>query len=358
VTARPLALLLVVPLLAAACHGKRAEEVETEAAVAVEVAHPRQGTLTAVIHATGTVEAAPGADWTVTAPASAKVAAVHGAPGDHLRKGTLVVRFEAPSLKADLATRSGDLSQAQARLENARRNHARLSELLEKGIASRKEVEDAHKDLLDAEAALRQATGTKEAAAELAAQATAEAPFDGTVVQRWHNPGDLVDANEHVLRLVDLRRLQVTAAIPVADATRVIVGRPARVTVPGSKEGVELAAKVASGPAIVDSATGTTSVRLSLSATLPVETPVEVAIDAEEKTNAVIVPATAVLREEDKTTVFVVDATQHVHKRPVVVGLASGDEVEIVSGLQPTDTVVVKGMEDLPDGALVTVEKE
>jgi len=206
VIARRVAGLLLVPLLAAACHRPQAEEMETQAAVPVEVAHPRQGTLTAVIHATGTVEAAPGADWTVTAPAAARVAEVHGAAGDRVRRGTLLVRLEAPTLKADLATRAGALAQAQARIDNARRNHVRLTGLLEKGIASRKDVEDARKELLDAEADVREATQTHAAAAELAAQAQARAPFDGTVVQRWHNAGDLIDANEHVLRLVDLRR--------------------------------------------------------------------------------------------------------------------------------------------------------
>src|SRR5262249_61275487 len=104
----------------------------------------------------------------------------------------------------------------------------RLSTLLEKGIASRKEVEDARKDLLDAESAVRTSTQTHAAAADLAERATPAAPFSGVVAERWHNPGDVIDANEHVLRVVDLKRLQVTAAVPVADATRVVMGHADR----------------------------------------------------------------------------------------------------------------------------------
>src|SRR6185503_13767209 len=141
------------------------------------------GTITAYVRVTGLIEPAPGADWTATAPDKALVTEIRYAPGDYVRQGAVVARFDAPPLRADVATRSSEQSQARARLDNARRNHERLSTLLEKGIA-----------------------------------------------ERWHNPGDVIDANEHVLRVVDLRRLQVTAAVPVADALRVVVGHAARVT--------------------------------------------------------------------------------------------------------------------------------
>src|SRR5262249_23682081 len=159
--------------------------------------------ITARVHATGVVEAAPGAEWTAAPPQPARVAEVLAAPGDVVHKGTPVVRFDAPQLHADLATRGGELAQAETRLENARRNHERLAQLLEKGIASRREVDEARKELLDAEAAVKGSTQARAAAAALAEQTTAVAPFDGVVAQRWHQPGDQVDAHEHVLRLVD-----------------------------------------------------------------------------------------------------------------------------------------------------------
>src|SRR5205814_6722680 len=115
---------------------------------------------------------APGRAGTVTAPDKAPVSAIRYATGDVVREGAVVARFDAPPLRADLATRSSEASQAQARLDNTRRNHTRLSTLLEKGIASRKEVEDARKELLDAEAAVRESGQTRAAAADLAARAT------------------------------------------------------------------------------------------------------------------------------------------------------------------------------------------
>jgi RND family efflux transporter MFP subunit len=352
VTRLPLALGLTV--LLAACHKAPPEDVATTAAVPVQVVAARLGTITAYVRVTGTVDPGPGGDWTVTAPEKARVTEIRFATGDLVRRGAVVARFDAPPLRSDLATRSSEASQARARLDNARRNYDRLSTLLEKGIASRKEVEDARKELLDAESAVRESGQTRAAAADLAARATPVAPFSGIVAERWHSPGDVIDANEHVLRIVDPTHLQVTAAVPVAEAPRVVVGHAVRVTIPGSE--AEIAGRVAGAPAAVDAATGTAAVRVALLGTLPVGTPVEVAIVAEERANALIVPAAAVVRDEDKTSVFVVGADSKAHRRAVVVGLTSGDEVQIVSGVREGEKVVVKGQDELPDGATVTVE--
>ncbi len=341
--------------LAAGCRQHPAEEVETTAAVPVQVAVAHLGTLTAVVRATGTVEPAPGAEWIVTAPEKARVAEIRFAAGDAVRRGSVVARFDAPPLRSDLATRSSEVTQARARLDNTRRNFDRLSTLLEKGIASRKEVEDARKEMLDAEAAVRESGQTRAAASDLASRAAPLAPFNGVVAERWHNPGDVVDANERVLRVVDLRRLQVTAAVPVADAPRIAAGRAARVTPPGGRD-VEMAGTVAGTPAVVDPATGTAAVRIAIRGSLPVGTPVAVSITAEERPGALIVPAAALLRDEDETAVFVVGPDGKAHRRKVVVGLVTPDEVQVLSGLREGEQVVVKGQDELPDGAAVTVE--
>jgi membrane fusion protein (multidrug efflux system) len=264
------------------------------------------------------------------------------------------VSFDSPQLRTDLASRSGELAQARAKLENAQRGYDRLSKLLERGIASRRELEDARKELDDAQAALETATAARSGAAELSGRAQAKAPFDGIVAQRWHNPGDLVEANEHVLRLVDPKRLEVEAAVPAGDAARIAIGRPARVGVAGSAAGsASASASVVSHPALVDPATGTAGVRLRLETALAVGTPVEVEIAAEEEHDALVVPASAVVTEGDLSAVFVVDAKKHAQRRTVTLGVRNAGEVQVRSGLKAGEVVVVKGAQELPDGALV-----
>jgi multidrug resistance efflux pump len=128
------------------------------------------------------------------------------------------------------------------------------------------------------------------------------------VAHRAHNPGDLVEAaaSDPVLRVVDPTRMQVTASVPVADLTRIDIGQPARVLVPGAEPDSSEGARVISRPAAVDTATGTATVRLSLDAAtrLTAGTPVQVEIETEEHKGVVIVPVGP--HEDEKTSVYVV----------------------------------------------------
>src|SRR4029079_3309414 len=123
-----------------------------------------------------------------------------------------------------------------------------------------------------------------------AGRTVVRAPFAGVVVQRHHNPGDVVEAasGDPVLRLVDPRRVEVVAAVPLADVTRVKTGAEGRLP---SQEGVTL--RVVTRPAAVDAASGTAPVRLAFKgalAGLPVGLPVPVDIDAEVRTGVLTVP--------------------------------------------------------------------
>jgi RND family efflux transporter MFP subunit len=354
---------VLAAVLAAAwgCHKAPKEEIETETAVDVEVKPARVDTIRAVITATGTVEPAPGADMTITAPAPARIVEMPKAEGDAVRRGDLLVRFDAPSLRADAATRAGERAQAEARLENARKSYARLSTLLERGIAAKKEVEDARREVDEATAAVRQSTNTLAAASDLAGRAVARATFSGVVAHRWHNPGDMVDASasDPVLRVVDPSRLQVQAQVSVGELPRITVGSTARVTVPGAPEDLAAPGKVVSRPAAVDVASGTATVRLTVSGSkLAVGTPVKVEILAEEHKDVVVVPSAAVLHEEDKTYVFVVGPDKKAHRKEVTVGIVAGEDAEIRSGVAVSEQVVVRGQEELPDGAAVTIAAE
>jgi len=355
VTARGAAALALAAALGA-CRGRPPEEVATTEAVDVEVVSARTGTIRSVLRATGTVEPAPGADWTITAPGPARIAEMPKAEGDRVRLGDLLVRFDAPALRSDASARSADASQAKATLENARANHERLTLLLQKGIASRKEVEDARRELRAAEAALQGAGAAAQGAAEIAGRAVVRARFAGVVAKRSHEPGDIVDgaAGDPVLRVIDPAHLQITVAIPAGDLPRIVVGRSARVTAPGGGDPWD--GRVLSLPAAVDPVTGTATVRVSAPPNLAVGLPVEVEILAEEHANVVLVPAPAVVEEDGKASVFVVGKDGKAQRRQVSRGIATPDDAEITTGLAAGETVIVKGHAGLPDGATVTVE--
>jgi RND family efflux transporter MFP subunit len=353
--------LFGLPLMAtlvclAGCSHETAEEVESETVVPVTTAAAAIGTIRATIDVTGTITAAPGADQLVIAPQAGRIAEITKAEGDPVRAGDLLVRFEIPTLAADVASRKAELTRAQARLEKARAAQARAHDLFDRGVAARREVEEADRELADAQAGLPEAEATLKAAETTAGLSTVRARFSGVVAKRLHNPGDLVEAtaSDPVLRVVDPRRLEVTASVPIPDVARIVVGAHGQMANPGG--GSTIVLKVVSRPAVVDPGTAAVPLRLAFvsRATPPIGTPVQVNIDAEEHRDVVLVPAQSVVHEGDETAVFVAVGEQ-AQRRAVTLGLSNAKQVEITSGVKSGEAIIVTGQAGLPDGAKITV---
>jgi RND family efflux transporter MFP subunit len=353
-----LVVLAVAFATVVACSKQTAEETESEAPVPVKVATATTGSIRGVLHATGVVTPAPDGEMIVIAPEAGRIAEIPHAEGERVAKGTLLVRFEIPSLQAEVQRQSAEVQRAQAALANARANQTRQRELFERGIAARKDVEDADRGVADAEAAVGQAEASRAAAMTAASRATVRAAFDGVVAKRFHNPGDLVEpaASDPVLRVIDQRRLEVVASVPLSESPRLVVG--ARGWLKAGVAGApDLALKIVSRPAQVEQGTATIPVRLAFVApvNMPAGTPVQVDIDAEQHTNVVIVPAAALVREGEETSVFVATGDK-AQRRPVKIGLADGSDIEVVSGVKAGEMVIVEGQAGLPDGAKITID--
>ena len=353
----PLVLLIVLALAQGACSKATPDDVESETVVPVKTAPATVGTIVAQVHATGVVAPAPGAELIVVAPEPARIVAIPKAEGDIVRRGDVLVRFEIPSATAEASKQRAEISRAQARLTNARAVQARARDLFDRGVAARKEVEQAAREVADAEADLASAQAAAAAAETVAARSVVRAAFDGIVARRSHNPGDLVEAaaGDAVLRVIDPRRLEVAASVPIADAPRVKVGAPAHIENGAGGTAVP-PLRVVSHPASVEQGTATVPVRLAFTspAAYPDGTPVQVAIDADTRTGVVLVPASAIVHEGEQTAVFVV-AGGKAQRRSVVTGVETADAVEITSGVKAGDTVIVEGQNGLPDGARVSV---
>lgn len=351
--------LLAASVVISGCGHKTVEEVETSAAPAVTTVIVSPRTVEGVVSATGLVSAAPGADWTITAPEAARIVELPKAEGDRVKPGDLLVRFEIPSLSTDVSAREGEVQQAQARVDNAQASVTRLTTLVEHGVAAQKELEDARRELAESRAALSQAQSARRNAGVLQARTIVRARFAGVIAKRAHNPGDMVEAgaSDVILRVIDPSRLQVAAAVAIPDLQRVQVGQPVRILVPGS-DAAE-AGRVLTRPAAVDSGGVTADVRIAFGAPtrLAAGTPVRVEIVAEQHPNALAVPADAVLHENDAAFVMVAGGDNKAHRRTVTLGLATPSQIEVTGGLEAGEAVITQGQQGLPDGAPITVAK-
>jgi membrane fusion protein (multidrug efflux system) len=353
-----LGIVVLVLAATAGCSKPAVEETVSETVVPVMTAPAVTGPIRGRVHATGLVSPAPGGELVVVAPEAARIVDIPHAEGDRVRQGDILVRFEIPNTAAEVQKQVAEVARAQAALANAKANQIRARELFGRGIAARKDVEDADRAVADAEAAVAQAEAARAAANLVAARSVVRATFDGVVAKRYHNPGDLVEpvSADPVLRVIDPRRLEVVASVPLADSPRIMVGAPAHLTAVAAGA-PEVRLKVLSRPAAVEVGTATIPVRLAFNAptNFPAGTPVEIEIDAERHPNAVLIPAPALVREGEETAVFVVNGDK-AERRAVQIGLTDGEHIEIVSGVKAGDMVIVDGQAGLPDGAAIRID--
>ena len=363
-----LIILLAAFLTFPACRRAASRESEPEPAIPVVVEPVRLGNIRASISATGVVTTLPGATYAVIATQShPNAAAALGAPaariaeitknvGDPVKSGEMLVRFEFPSLRAQRSVNEAAMKAADLRVRQAQLAQARIRTLVAKGAASRSEQEDADRDLVAAEAELAVAKAALGAVEAQSGSTIIRAPFDGTVTERLHDPGDTVRADESdpILRLIDPRQVQVSATLPVADASRFVVGATARTIAEGQTTPDLL--RVATRPA---PESGAKTVEVTLAFDTPTEltpgTQVGIEIDAEQRSNVPLVPAVAVVRDNPAEPTVVVAAGSVAQRRPVVIGLVDGENIEILSGLKPGELIITQGHSTLRDGTPISV---
>ena len=348
---------MLLAVVAAGCGRAKApdETVESDAPVLVHVAKAGPSTVSVHVKAPGTTVSAPGAEIVITAPMQGRVAALPHGEGDRVKAGDLLVQFEIPSLAADLATRQSALAQARARVANAQAARDRLAGLLARGIAARKEVDDAERDLAEAQAAVQEASAGLEAARQLQARQHVTAPFDGVVVRRLHNPGDLVDASasDPILRFADPSRSEVEAMVSATAVPQIKAGEPAVVTGAG---GITWKATVACTPAAIDTATSSARVRLTL------DEAARPASGSRSKPPSSSPPMRRRLRcpprrssGRARRSRSMSSPTARRFGATRSPGWCRMKSIEILKGVTAGETVIVDGLDGLPDGAKVSV---
>jgi multidrug efflux pump subunit AcrA (membrane-fusion protein) len=87
---------------------------------------------------------------------------------------------------------------------------------------------------------------------------------------------------------------------------------------------------------------------------LAVDMPLQLDIDAEERTDTVLIPAEAVVREGSETVIFVASGSR-AERRSVKTGIEDAARIEITDGLRAGELVITRGHVGLTDGAAVTV---
>jgi len=372
-------LVAVVASIGGACRRDTPQAAERQETVVPVGAVPAQrAAIRAVLHVSGIVVPAQGGEFLLFAPEPTRLVDVMKAAGDMVKSGDILARFDLASAAQNVSRLSADLAAAEAQLESTRVNRERVRGFVDRGLVARRDLDAAERDFVDAQESVSRARAALAAAQAGAGRAVVRAPFDGIVVSRAHNPGDMVvSTTDPILRIVDPRRLEVIASIPRPDQSRVVTGATARVAAGGTEQvrltvvgRADLSTALPAGAnatagatansqasaATPDSTTDAVAFRLVFAepSKLAVDMPVQLDIDAEERSDTVLIPTEAIVRDGKEAAVFVA-VEARAERRRVKTGIEDAARTEITEGVRAGELVITRGHVGLTDGAVITV---
>ncbi|MDP9268900.1 MAG: efflux RND transporter periplasmic adaptor subunit [Acidobacteriota bacterium] len=326
----------------------------------VTVAKVERGVIAQELTVSGNLTAVPNRDAKLAALVAGRIAKMLVTEGDRVQQGQLLVVLESQPLLDQARQAEATVAQAKANLENARLAAQREEGLLLRGIASRKEVEDARTQLAVNQAAVRLAEAALSAARAQVGRAMIRAPFDGTVVRRFLGIGEQVDGTgaQPVIEVANIDTLELLGSVPSSRLQVLHAGQQVTFQTPEATD-TSFTATVAAVLPAVDPATNNGTVRLAIDNRkhqLKLGTYLSLALPVKESGTQLIVPRQAIYPDESgEPHVYKVTGDNAVSVA-VEVGIETKDKAEIRSGVNEGDTVIVNGGYGLPEKSKVHVK--
>jgi RND family efflux transporter MFP subunit len=310
------------------------------------------------VSARGVVEIAPGAHALVASQAIGHVVSLKVREGQRVTRGEVLAEVDARQVSDSAQQAEAALAAAEVGVQNARISAERAARLLDAGIASRQEVDDAQARLRSAEAASWGAKATLEVSRRAVTFATVRSPLEGVVLRALRGPGDLVDGTPAtpIVDVGDPSQLNLLINVTPAQLIALALDQHGEAlfdALPGKSWPV----LVFSVSPAVDPVTGLGQARLRFDAA-PVMPPIglagEARVEVSAPTEVLTVPETALRGSASGGFEVLRCEGGLAHLAEVQVGERFGARVEIIEGLDAGTTIVSADVLGLDDG--VTLE--
>lgn len=283
--------------------------------------------------------------------------------GAKVRKGEVLAVIATPEVDQQLAQARAARDQAAASLDLAKTSAERWEALRKKDAVTQQELNERTSAYTQAQASLAAADANVKRLAELEQFKNVTAPFDGVVTHRNVEVGDLVDASNGatsgraLFTMAQTDPLRVYVYVPQSFSQRIKVGEKVTVTQ------TELAGQTFNGAVVrtagaIDAATRTLQMEVDLpnkDGKLLAGSYVQVALPVDGASSALTVPSNVILYRPEGTKLALLENGGHVKLQLVSIGHDLGDKLEILSGLQTSDTIVLNPPDSLADGDTVYV---
>lgn len=290
------------------------------------------------------------------------ITAMHVKIGDKVEKGQLLVSIASQDISAKHAQADAMVTQAEAVMENAKKDYERYKILFSQQSASQKELDNITLQYRSAQAQVVAAKEMRKEAGANMAYVNLTAPFSGIITQKTANAGSLANPGMPLLTLERAGSYQVSAYATEGQINLLHTGMPLTVTISTTNKTLH-----ASISQISQSAENTGGQYL-VKANIPdnetsnlypgsfanVSIPIKHQISGEDA--QVRVPVSAIVRQDELSGIYTVSNDKRGMLRWLRLGKTQGSEVQVLSGLSPNDAFISSANGRLYNGVPVKVK--
>lgn len=343
---------ILIAALLAGC-GHEAPRSEAGRPVAVHAVTAGSSRTARIVEAAGSLRAQ--GEAVLSGKVMGSVIEIRKQAGESVRRGEVLIVIDARDVLGQIGQAEGSLAQAKAAMVLAETNLKRFEQLRSRGSASQLELDQARFQYETTKGAVQQAEGAVATASSYKSYAEISSPFDGRIVDRYCDVGDLAAPGRPLIKVEDASRIRLHVSLPESELALALPGGIVPVNVPalGDRRFDGTIAEVV--PA-VDAATRTFLVKLDL----PADPLLRSGLYAKAyfrggPRSALRVPRAAVLTRGGLTGIFVADGDRATF-RLVTVADGAGDSVEVLSGLREGARIIIAPPPALEEGSPLEVQ--
>jgi membrane fusion protein (multidrug efflux system) len=316
----------------------KTEESVASAPLPVEVVSPRKAEILATYHATANI--ASDVDAQVTARVNGETTEILVEEGDQVKAGQLLARLDGERLRLEM-------QQAKANLDKTTREYERFINLHDRGLVSSTTFDGMKFDMdsLQASFELKQLNYN---------YTFIRAPISGVVSARNIKIGQHVNAGDPTFRITDTSDLIAYLEIPQSELAKFSADHDADVRV-DAMPGQSFKATIVRISPTIDARSGTFRVTARIdnqNGDLAPGMFGRFEIAYEKHADAMLIPADAVLQEDNVSVVYIADDGEAV-RRTIKTGIVKDGNIEVLSGLDGSERIIVTGQNGLRDGSKV-----
>jgi RND family efflux transporter MFP subunit len=297
----------------------------------------------------------------IYARTSGYVKAWHTDIGAHVHRGELLAEIETPEVDRQLSQAKADLATARANLALSQTTNERWQGLLKTQSVSQQDADEKSGDAAAKQASTDAAAENVERLNDLESFKRLLAPFDGIVTARNTDVGSLINAGQssgtELFRVSDTTRLRIYAQVPEAYAGSIQLGLKADLHF-SERPGKTYEATAVNTSHALDPTARTLQVELQLDNTQGELFPgayAEVHFKLPSNGQTMRLPANTVIFRAAGMQVATVDPQSHIKLKSISQGRDFGKTVEVLSGVDAQDSVVINPPDSITDGIAVRI---